>query len=542
MEEAGLHHLELIILFLLLIAAALAALARRFQTPYPIVLVVGGLLISFVPYLPHISLRPDVVFLVFLPPLLYISALRTSWRDFRNNLTSTLILAFGLVGFTVLGVSFGAAWLLPGFNHRLGAVLGAVIATTDAIAAAAIAKRVGLPRRIMDVLEGESLVNDASGLLALQFAVTLLVTGEHPTIGFALLQLLWLLVGGAGVGVVIAFCVYRLSRNLVDPPIEITLSLVAPYVAYLVAEGIHSSGVLAVVACGLYLGRANSETLSLNARLESSAVWNMLDFVFNGIVFILIGLQLPFILKHIYPLGIVRLLWDAAGFSAFVILLRLVWVFWGAWIVYFIRTRLLGRTEPQPNARGVFVVGWTGMRGVLALAAAISLPNLLDNDQPFPERHLIIFLAFSVILVTLVLQGLSLPWLIRKLGLSGGAGASMEEREARRTILSAVLDYLRSLEDGAKDEHVPIYADFVRHYQDRMMLIDASDEPAHEQQDLAAARYYRSLSRELRSVERKTAMELRDSNRINDELLRTLERELDLSEARYGGSSELQHG
>ncbi|HEX3941126.1 MAG TPA: Na+/H+ antiporter [Acidobacteriaceae bacterium] len=541
MEEAGLHHLELIILFLLLIAAALAALARRFQTPYPIVLVVGGLLISFVPYLPHISLRPDVVFLVFLPPLLYISALRTSWRDFRNSLSSTLILAFGLVGFTVLGVSFGAGWLLPGFNHRLGAVLGAVIATTDAIAAAAIAKRVGLPRRIMDVLEGESLVNDASGLLALQFAVTLLVTGEHPTIGFALLQLLWLLVGGVGVGVATAFCVHRLSRNLVDPPIEITLSLVAPYFTYLVAEGIHSSGVLAVVACGLYLGRANSEALSLNARLESSAVWNTLDFIFNGIVFILIGLQLPYILKHIYPLGMVRVLWDAAAFSAFVILLRLVWVFWGAWILYFVRTRLMGRTEPPPNARGVFVVGWTGMRGVLALAAAISLPDLLDNDQPFPERHLIIFLAFSVILVTLVLQGLSLPWLIRKLGLSGGAGASMEEREARRTILSTVLDYLRSLEDGAKDEHVRIYADFVRRYQDRLMLIDAGDELALEQQDLAAARYYRSLSRELRSVERKTAIELRNSNRINDELLRALERELDLVEARYDGG-ELQHG
>jgi CPA1 family monovalent cation:H+ antiporter len=541
MEEAGLHHLELIILFLLLIAAALAALARRFQTPYPIVLVVGGLLISFVPYLPHISLRPDVVFLVFLPPLLYISALRTSWRDFRNSLSSTLILAFGLVGFTVLGVSFGAGWLLPGFNHRLGAVLGAVIATTDAIAAAAIAKRVGLPRRIMDVLEGESLVNDASGLLALQFAVTLLVTGEHPTIGFALLQLLWLLVGGVGVGVATAFCVHRLSRNLVDPPIEITLSLVAPYFTYLVAEGIHSSGVLAVVACGLYLGRANSEALSLNARLESSAVWNTLDFIFNGIVFILIGLQLPYILKHIYPLGMVRVLWDAAAFSAFVILLRLVWVFWGAWILYFVRTRLRGRTEPPPNARGVFVVGWTGMRGVLALAAAISLPDLLDNDQPFPERHLIIFLAFSVILVTLVLQGLSLPWLIRKLGLSGGAGASMEEREARRTILSTVLDYLRSLEDGAKDEHVRIYADFVRRYQDRLMLIDAGDELALEQQDLAAARYYRSLSRELRSVERKTAIELRNSNRINDELLRALERELDLVEARYDGG-ELQHG
>lgn len=532
MERVGIRHLELIILFLLVVVAGLAALARRFHTPYPIALVIGGLLLSFVPHLPHISLRPDVVFLVFLPPLLYIGAFRTSWRDFHANLTAILILAFGLVGFTVLGVSLGAGWLLPGFDYRLGAVLGAVISTTDSIAATSIARRVGLPRRVTDILEGESLVNDASGLLALQFTVTLVVTGEHPSMGFALLKLLWLVAAGIGVGLLAAICIHKASLRLTDPPIEITLSLIAPYIAYLVAEGIAASGVLSAVACGLYLGRKNSETLSINARLESSAVWNTLDFVLNGIVFILIGLQLPYILSQIHGRSMAQLLWDGAAFCMFVILLRLLWVFSGAWIVYFIRVRLLGRTEERPSAKAVFIVGWTGMRGVLALAAAISLPSLIAHGAPFPERHLIIFLAFCVILVTLVLQGLSLPWLIRKLGLGGATGAEMEEIEARRNILNTVLDYLRVLESKAKEEHIPVYEDLIRHYRGRLTLMEARNEPAHHQEDLALARYYRTLSRELRAVERRTALNLRNDNKINDELLRTLERELDLADAR----------
>lgn len=535
MEQAGIHHLEFIILLLLSAAAGLAVLARRFHTPYPIVLVIGGLLLSFIPHMPHVSLRPDVVFLVFLPPLLYIGASRTSWRDFRANLTSILILAFGLVGFTVLGVAFGAGWLLPGFDYRLGAVLGAVIATTDAIAATAIAKRVGLPRQITDVLEGESLVNDASGLLALQFTVALVVTGAHPTAVFALLQLLALVSGGIIIGLAAGFCIHKVSERIADPPVEITFSLVAPYISYLVAEGIGASGVLAAVVCGLYLGRKSSEAFSPNARLEHAAVWNILDFILNGIVFILIGLQLPYILAQIHHVSIKELLWDGAAFSAFVILLRVVWVFCGAWITYFLRTKLFHQTEEPPNPRGVFIVGWTGMRGVLALAAAISLPNLLESGAPFPERHLIIFLAFCVILVTLVLQGLSLPWMIRKLGLSRGSDADREEIEARRDILKTVLDYLKILESKAKDEYVPIYHDFAHHYRDRLALMNTADDPADRQRDLALARYYRNLSRELREVERKAALEMRNENRINDELLRRLERELDLADARFLG-------
>ena len=532
MQAAGIHHLELILLFLAGVVAALAALARRFHTPYPIVLVVGGLVLSLVPHLPRISLSPDIVFLVFLPPLLYIGAFNTSGRDFRANLTSILLLAFGLVGFTVFGVALGAGWLLHGFDYHLGALLGAVVCTTDSIATTAIAKRVGLPRRITEILGGESLVNDASGLLALQFTVALVVTGQQPAIGSALLDLLWLVCGGILIGLFTAIGIHKVTHGIIDAPIEIVLSLATPYLAYLGAEGIHASGVFATVVCGLYLGGKSSETLSINARLESSAVWKTLDFILNGIVFVLIGLQLPFILHGIRDRAMPYLLVEGALFAAFLIALRMLWVFPGAWIAHLVNTKILHRQELPPGARQIFIVGWTGMRGVLALAAAISIPETLENGSPFPERDRIIFLAFCVIFVTLVLQGLTLPALIRKLGLSSGKGPNLEEQEARKQILGTILDHLRDLEENAKGEHADIYEDFARHYRDRLTLAESSAD-AQQEKELGLAGYYRDLSRELRNLERATALKLRNEDKINDEVLRKLERELDLAEARF---------
>src|SRR5277367_4897120 len=260
MGQAGIHHIELIVLALLLATAMLTTLARRFQTPYPIVLVIGGVALSFLPRLGHVSLSPDLVFLVFLPPLVFSGAFNTSWRDFRSNLLSISMLAFGLVGFTVAGVAMMCEWLLPGFDWRLGCALGAVVSTNDTIAAIAIAKRVGLPRRISDRIEGESLINDASGLLALQFAVALVVSGERPTLTQGIAQLIGLVAGGIVVGVISAKIISLLQSRIHDPPVEITVTLIAPYLAYLSAETFHCSGVLATVVCGLYLGRKRSES------------------------------------------------------------------------------------------------------------------------------------------------------------------------------------------------------------------------------------------------------------------------------------------
>jgi CPA1 family monovalent cation:H+ antiporter len=532
-QAAGIHHLELTLLLLVLLVAGLATLAKRFKTPYPIVLFIGGVVLSLVPDLPRIALNPDVVFLVVLPPLLFIGGFNTSWRDFHKNLVSILMLAFGLVGFTVLGVALGTGWLIPGFDYRLGAVLGAVVSTTDAIAAGAIAKRLGLPRRIVDVVEGESLVNDASGLLALQFSVALVVAGHRPGVGLALLELLWLIAGGLSIGLLVAFIIRKASLNITDAPVEITLSLATPYFAYLAAEGIHASGVLSVVVCGLYLGRKSSETLSINARLDSSAVWKTLEFAINGIVFILMGLQLPLVLGGISNLSAMQLARYGIVFATLVVALRIIWVFPGALIAFWIRRYLLHQEGPWPGNKQVFIVAWTGMRGVLALAAAISLPTVLENGAPFPQRDVIIFLTFCVISATLVLQGLTLPILIEKLGLSASGARSLEEQQARLLILNTVLEYLDELERGAKPEHAEIYEDMIRHYRARLTLIGVAGELLPPQQDIVLARYERNLTQELRALERSTAVMLRNEDKINDELLRTIERELDLSEARF---------
>ena len=361
----------------------------------------------------------------------------TSWRDFHKNLVSILMLAFGLVGFTVFGIALGIGWLIPGFDYRLGAVLGAVVSTTDAIAAGAIAKRLGLPRRIVDVLEGESLVNDASGLLALQFAVALVVAGQRPGVGLAMLELMWLISGGLAIGLLSAFFIHRASLNITDSPVEITLSLATPYMAYLAAEGIHASGVLSAVVCGLYLGRKNSEVLSINARLDSSAVWKTLEFGLNGIVFILMGLQLPLILSGIHNLSAGQLARYGALFAILVVALRIVWVYPGAAIAYWIRRHSAAPEGPDSSGKQVFIVAWTGMRGVLSLAAAISLPTVLQNGSPFPQRDVIIFLTFCVIFATLVLQGLTLPAVIRKAWTVGRQHRRATTWKSRRPVSSS---------------------------------------------------------------------------------------------------------
>jgi CPA1 family monovalent cation:H+ antiporter len=289
--HSTIQDVELLLILLLVCVVGFGALAIRLKVPYPILLVIGGLALSFVPGIPRFDLHPDFIFLGVLPPLLFAAAFATSWRDFRYNLVSIAFLAFGLVGFTVFGVALISQWILPGFDWRLGLVLGAVVSTTDAIAATSIGRRVGLPQRLIDVLEGESLINDASGLLALEFTVALVVTGQTPTMLEGGGRLLILVVGGVAVGLILGKLVDWVERRIDDAPIEITISLVTPYVAYLGAESIHSSGVLAAVACGLFLGRRSATYFSSTVRIEAWAFWNTLTFVLNGVVLIIFGVD-----------------------------------------------------------------------------------------------------------------------------------------------------------------------------------------------------------------------------------------------------------
>jgi CPA1 family monovalent cation:H+ antiporter len=491
--------------------------------------VIAGLLLGFVPGIPKITLNPDVIFFVVLPPLLYSAAWRISWREFSYNLVSIFSLAFGLATFTVLGVAEVTQRFLPGFDWRMGVALGAVVAPTDAIAATSIARRIGLPKRIVDILEGESLVNDASALLALEFGVAMLMRGQAPTVVSGLLRLAYLAAVGLAVGLLIGLIVDWIEHRIDDAPIEIAISLLTPYAAYLAADSIRASGVLAVVACGLYLSRRSSGFFSPGVRLQAGAVWDSLTFILNGLVFVFIGLQLPYVLDGARDHGLRQLLTFGALFSALLIALRLIWVFPGARLSYFIRRRVLRQREPLPPARQIFIAGWTGMRGVISLAAAIALPHTLANGEPFAQRQMIIFLAFSVILVTLVVQGLTLPPLIRALGLAGVTSRNTEEEDARRVILETALRRLDRVRESEMADFARVIDDLALHYRDRLAAL------TEEEADIHSPRHRRfvELSRELLQVERRTAIRLRNEGRINDELLRQLEHELDLTEARF---------
>ena len=537
MEAAGIHSVELIFLLLLLFVAGLAALAKKFETPYPIILVIGGLILSFFPRVPHVALNPDIVFLVILPPLLFASAFVTSWRDFRYNLVSISMLALGLVLFTVRGVAHISQWILPGFDFRLGLVLGAVVCTTDAIAATSIAKRLGIPKRIAAIIEGESLVNDASGLLALELAVALVVTGRIPGPVERGELLIYVIASSIAIGLVVGKLIYFFETKIDDASIEITVSLIAPYVAYLSAESAHSSGVLATVVCGLYLGHKSSLYLSREARLKGYAVWDTLTFILNGFVFILLGLQLPYVLEGIHDNTLGHLLYLGAAFSAAVILLRLVWVYPGALVSNFIRRRILHQTETVPTPQEVFIVGWTGMRGVVALAAAISLPEYLGNGAPFPQRNLIIFLTFCVIFVTLVLQGLTLPSLIRWLGLEGAGGEDTEETQARRAMVQSAIAYLEAARDSDGPSFEPVYDELLHLQRHRLSRLDgkASDDPTHDPEHYGR---FLTVSHKLRAVQRAVILNLRNQNQINDETLRKLEYELDLLDAQQAAMAQ----
>ena len=535
MYGQNIQRVEPIILLLLVCVVALAVLAKRFKTPYPIVLVIAGLILSLMPHMPHIELNPKVVFLLFLPPLLFSAAAQTSWRDFRYNLASISMLALGLVSFTVYGVAIASRWILPNFTWQLGLVLGAVVSTTDAIAATSIGRRLGLPQRLTDIIEGESLVNDASGLLALQITIAIVVTGHVPRLPERMELLFFLVSSSVAIGLALALLVSWVIRRIDDAPIEITITIITPYIVYLAAESLRSSGVLATVACGIYLGHRSSIFYSTRARLQGAAVWETLSFVLNGIVFILIGLQLPYVLEEIHDTSFSRLLVTGALFSAVVILLRLIWVYPGGWTSNWIRRRLLRQPESLPDPRYMFVLGWAGMRGVVALAAAISLPKTLGDGSPFPQRNVIIFLTFCVIFVTLVFQGLTFPFIIRRLGLAGGAASNPEEQQARREMIEAALAYLEQARDTDLSEFQPVYDELIRvqHHHLNLLPGDDSVDTGYRPQDYQR---FREVSRQIRALQRAALLNLRNHNKINDEVLHRLEQELDLFELRYANS------
>lgn len=443
------EHRSIEIIFGLLVAVAgLAVLARKIRIAYPILFVVSGLAMSFIPGLPRVRLDPDLVFFLFLPPLLYPAALLTSWRDFRANLGPISKLAIRLVLLTTVVIAV-AGHKLIGLPWAAAFVLGAIVSPPDAVAATAITQRLPVPRAIVTILEGESLVNDATALVIYRFAVAAVVTGSF-SLTMAGLEFVVAAVGGIAIGAAIGWLASLIQQRLDDPPVQTTLSLLTPFAAYFAADKLGVSGVLAVVTAGLYLGWRAPEIIRSRTRLQIVPVWEVIVFVLNGLIFILIGLQLPQVLENLSRQSLLNLCWQAAILNVVLIVARGAWVFAVKHLPHFLAKRPDG-TPPLPNWRHTAIVAWTGMRGVVSLAAAMALPLKSGNGSPFPGRDLILFHTFAIILVTLVLQGLSLPFIIRWLGVIDDGTEEREERQARLKAVRAALVRLDQFKGKADD-------------------------------------------------------------------------------------------
>ena len=437
-----------IVVFIMAILISLTAIANKRKLPYPVLLVAAGLIIGFIPQLPDLALDPDVIFLIILPPLLYDAATKTSWHEFKISIRPISALAITLVFFTTVSVAVTSYYLIPGFSWPLAFVLGAVVSPPDAVAASGIIKGLGLNKKVVTILEGESLVNDASALIAYRYAVMAVTTG---TFVFWKAGLEFLLIAGVGIlaGIAIGYLFVLAHKKIENNPVvETSLTLLAPFVSYLAAEQFHVSGVLAVVSTGLVMSWRSPEVFSYQTRMQTRVVWDALVFLLQGFVFILIGLQLPSIIKGLDDYPFWRILGYGLLISLVTIVVRIIWVFAGAyWQNFFQKKKkagdILSANDYQDNTwKNVLVVAWTGTRGVISLAAALALPLVLQDGTVFPKRHSIIFLAFVVIFVTLVVQGLSLPLLIRWLKIKPQGDTDTEEKELQLYFATSTLHFI----------------------------------------------------------------------------------------------------
>lgn len=529
------------LLLLLGVLGVLAVVADRLRFPFPILLVLAGIAIAFIPRLPEIKLDPELVFILFLPPLIFSAAWNFPWEDFRANLVPIFALAVGLVFATMAAVAFAMYWLIPGMSLAVAFVLGAIVSPPDAVAANAVLKRIRIPRRLSTILEGESLVNDSSGLVAYQFAVAAVVTGTFSW-SQAGADFFWQSLGGVAIGYVIGIIVTWVHRGLNDSSVEITLTILTPYIAYLLAEKVGCSGVLAVVAAGLHLGHRSWEMLTSESRIQRDMIWRFIDYLLNGTVFILIGLEFPTIIRglmgHI-PIGILILL--GVGVSLVVIAVRFAWIFP---LAFFQRVFLPESLGPGQSVswNGLVVASWAGMRGVVSLAAALALPEVTASGEPFPHRHLILFLTFSVIFVTLVVQGLSLPWLVRRLRVEETEWEYQSETRARMVLIESLVEELDQLILTAPTENEKAslrlwrenYAERHRHVAQRL------DSPLDDVGE--TVRYELAAFPKLLQHVREKLADLRRRGEISEEVRKRIEYDFDLEEQRIVRLLTRYHG
>src|SRR5436190_289844 len=520
---------ELLIAGLLVAVAGLSALARRLQIPYPIVLVIGGALFGFVPGLPEVTLDPDVVLVVFLPPLLYSTAFFANLGDLRRDLRAISITSIGLVLVTMCAVAVVAHHLIPGMSWEVAFVLGAIVSPTDPLAGAMIMRRLDVPRRQVSVVEGEGLFNDATALVAFRVAVAAVVGGSF-SLAAAGVDFVLAAVGGVAIGLAVGWAVAEIRKRTEDAQVSITISLLTGYAAFIPANAIGASGVLAAVTAGIYMGIRGPSIIPPRTRLQGLFVWDILDFLINAVLFVLVGLQLRTVIDALGGYSVGSLAGYALAISGVVITTRLVWANTVPYII-----RALDRREGQ-RARRVgagprLIVAWSGMRGAVSLAAALAIPLTTDAGAAFPNRDLIIFLTFAVIFFTLVVQGLSLPAVIRAVGLTRDGSEENEEIRARLIAAKAALDQLDLLEgeEWTRDETVERMRALYR-YRKRRFAARAGkiEDDGYEDRSLA----YQHMVQIVLAAQRDALIRERSQGTISNEVMNRVIRELDLEETR----------
>lgn len=510
-----------LIIILLSIVTALAQITDRIRIPYPILLVLVGIGIGLVPGLPHIELHPDVVFLIFMPPVLFAAAWYTSWPDFKKDIKPISQLAIGCVLFSTIMVAAAAHYFIPGFGWPESFVLGAIISPPDAVAATAATKGLKLPKRIITILEGESLVNDATGLIAYRYAVAVTVSGSF-IFWLAGINFFYVAFLGIGLGIVIGYVFFWIHKITPDnATTDTTFTLLAPYASYLVAEYFQASGVLAVVATGLFMSPRASEVFSNRTRIQATAVWDTIIFILNGVIFIVIGLQLPVIMEKLDAYPLQTLLWYGTMISVVAIIARILWVYPEAYI-----PRWLGRKGVDVSHTPI--IAWSGMRGIVSLAAALALPIVMSNNQVFPNRDLIIFLTFCAIFATLVLQGLTFRKLVKWVNLNDDGEQAKAEEKVRLKIATVAIENIE--EEYSLGLSEAVLAQVKSKYEIRIQRL-RKDQTA---QTLSAHEIEEFIRIQLAviSQERAFIIRMRKLGDISDEVLRKIEYELDLEQAR----------
>jgi monovalent cation/hydrogen antiporter len=513
----------IVALGLLTAVAAMLALAPTLRIPYPILLVLGGLAIGLVPGMPDVELEPELIFFGVLPPLLYGAAFFTSLRDLRANVRPIGLLAIGLVVATTGGVAVVAHEAIDGLTWPAAFVLGAIVSPTDPLAATAIARRLGVPRKLVAIVEGESLVNDGTGLVLYRVAVAAVLTGSFSVLETGGL-FVFSVVGGVAVGLAVGWIVRQARRRLDNAPAEITISLMTGYFAFVSAELLGFSAVLGAVTAGIYLGWHTPELTNSQVRVQGIAVWEIVQYLLNALLFVLIGLQLPIVIDALGDIPAARLLAYAGLVSVTVIVVRFAWVFAVMHAPKVIARRI-------SNWRGAVFLSWAGMRGAVSLAAALALPLETDAGAPFAGRDLILFLTFSVILATLVGQGLTLPLVIRALRLEEDGGEDREDAKARIRAAEAAVARLEELEseDWVRDDTAERIRGLYRFRTDRFRArFDEGDDGAIE----LRSQDFQRLRHELLEAERQAVLELRRSGVISNDVWIRVTRDLDLEELR----------